>query len=398
MEKGQLIHLIRQYMDNSISADNLVLLKNALEQKTDEDLLWVWDILMESSPATKGHAPDSDHLFQRIMLDERLQPNFSKDTKKIKTTKRLVKLVAAASILVFLKFAIDFINGPDPTAVKLGVKDTISTIKPGGNKARIVLADGTQLDLEGLKNDTIIQLEGYAVHKTAEGSITYAITGEQRVKGNLYNTIITPNGGEYNLTLSDGTKVAMNASSTLRYPINFQENVRRVELKGEAYFDVSKQYRNGKRIPFIVETDQQTLEVLGTAFNVNSYGETIQTTLVEGSVKISFDNGLAHVLKPSQQAVYARESKNIAITNVDPFYVIAWKNGSFAFEDASIDEVMESVARWYDVDVVFKDDLRDKQFSGMISRFEDIEKLLKTVELTGSVRFEINGRRILVMK
>lgn len=385
-------------MDNSISDDNLILLKNILEQKTDEDLLWIWDVLMESSTDTKGHAPNSEDLFQQIMLDERLQPNFSKDTKKIKTIRRLVTLVAAACILVFLKFTIDFINGPDPTEAKLSAKNAISAIKPGGNKARIVLADGTQLDLEALKNDTIIQLEGYSVHKTAEGFITYAITGKQRGEENLYNTIITPNGGEYNLTLSDGTKVAMNASSTLRYPINFQEDVRRVELKGEAYFDVSKQYRNGKRIPFIVETDQQILEVLGTSFNLNSYGKTIQTTLVEGSVKISFDNRQSHVLKPNQQAVYTRESKSIAITTVDPFYVTAWKNGSFAFEDASIDEVMESVARWYDVDVVFKDDLKDKRFSGMISRFEDMEKLLQTVELTGSVRFEINGRRILVMK
>lgn len=385
-------------MDNSISDEDLILLKNILQQKTDEDLMWIWDILMESSPDTKEHAPNSEHLFQRIMLDGRLQPNFSKGTKKIKISRRLVMLVAAACILVFFKFAIDFIGNPDPIEARLSAKDTISTIRPGGNKARIVLADGTQLDLEALKNDTIIQLEGYSVHKTADGSITYAVTGEHGVKDNLYNTIITPNGGEYNLTLSDGTKVAMNASSTLRYPINLQEDVRAVELQGEAYFDVSKQYRNGKRIPFIVETDQQTLEVLGTAFNVNGYGKTIQTTLIEGSVKISFDNGESHFLKPNQQAVYTRESKNTAITTVDPFYVIAWKNGSFAFEDASIDEVMESVARWYDVDVVFKDDLKDKQFSGMISRFEDIEKLLQTVELTGSVRFEINGRRILVMK
>lgn len=385
-------------MDNSISEDNLILLKNILEQKTDEDLIWLWDILMESSPDTKGDVPDVEHLFQRIMLDERLQRNFSKGTKKIKTIRRLVTLVAAACILVFLKFTIDFINRPDPTEAKLSSEDTISTIKPGGNKARIVLADGTQLDLEALKKDTIIQLEGYSVHKTADGSITYAVTGEQRVKGNVYNTIITPRGGEYNLTLSDGTKVAMNASSTLRYPINFQEDVRRVELKGEAYFDVSKQYRNDKRIPFIVETDQQKLEVLGTSFNVNSYGKTIETTLVEGSVKVSFDNGQSHVLRPNQQAIYMRESKSTAITNVDPFYVIAWKNGSFAFEDASIEEVMESVARWYDVDVVFKDDLKNKRFSGMISRFEDMEKLLQSVELTGSVRFEINGRRIFVMK
>ncbi|WP_133166280.1 FecR family protein [Sphingobacterium haloxyli] len=385
-------------MDNSISDDNLVLLKNALEQKADEDLLWLWDILMESSAATKGHAPDSDHLFQRIMLDGRLQPNFSKDTKKIKTTKRLVTLVAAACILVFLKFAIDFINGPDPIEAGLSTKSAIGTITPGGNKARIVLADGTQLDLETVKIDTVIQLEGYAVHKTADGSITYTVTDEHSLNGDMYNTIITPKGGAYNLTLSDGTKIAMNASSTLRYPIRFQEDARAVELKGEAYFDVSKQYRDGNRIPFIVETDQQTLEVLGTAFNVNSYGRMIQTTLVEGSVRISFDNGQSHVLKPNQQAVYTRKSKRTAINTVDPFYVLAWKNGSFAFEDASIEEVMESVGRWYDVDVAFKGDLKDKRFSGTISRFENIQKLLQTVELTGSVKFEIKGRRILVME
>lgn len=388
-------------MDQSISEKSLILLKDTLKQKTDDDLMEIWDNLLDTSINMDGEQPDTDNLFEKILSDQRIASDLQRsyrENNRSRTIKRILTALSAACALVLLKISIDYSGFLSPSRSDVSALDTVSSILPGGNKARIVFADGSQVDLERLAGDTIIYLDSYSVHKKADGTITYAINAENAEKSNIYNTIITPRGGEYKLTMADGTQIAVNASSTLRYPINFRENARVVELKGEAFFDVSKLAKDGKNIPFIVKTDEQTLEVLGTSFNINSYGNAIQTTLIEGAVKLSFENEHSRLLRPNQQAVFERETKKLEVNTVDPFYITAWKNGSFAFEDASIDEVMESISRWYDVEIVFKENLSDKVFSGMISRFENINKLLNTIELTGSVKFEIIGRRIIVMK
>ncbi len=389
-------------MDNTIADDELVLLRKELKCKTDEDLLQIWDVLMDPSADRENTILNADKLFQNIITDQRVNRDSAVDEKTDKAplmVKRgLIAVLSAACLLVALKFGFDFLNRsalPDPEMVDI---NRGSAILPGGNKARILLADGSEIDLETLTTDTIIHLDGYTLHKTIDGSVTYRANQDEAVQRDIYNTIITPKGGEYRLTMSDGTKVIVNAASTLRYPINFHGQSRIVDLDGEAYFDVSKHHRNGENVPFIVRTDRQMLTVLGTQFNVNSYGKTVETTLVEGAVELSFENGKNHVLKPNQQAIFRKGTSDVEVSIIDPFYVVSWKNGSFAFEDASMYDVMESVARWYDVEVVFKDDLNGKEFSGTISRFEDINKLLKLIELTGSVKFKIEGRRIMVMR
>lgn len=209
---------------------------------------------------------------------------------------------------------------------------------------------------------------------------------------------MTPKGGEYKLSLPDGTQIWVNAASKVKYPLTFAATSREVELEGEAFFDVKNIGSGLDKLPFIVYTGGQKLEVLGTVFNVNSYGDNIHTTLVEGSVKLSYPDLKAHYLKPSQQAKYNEVKNTVQIDKVDPFYTVAWKDGSFAFDNEDIRTVMETLARWYDVSIEYAPQVKDINFTGTISRYEQIDKVLELIELTKSLKFKVEGRRIVVMR
>lgn len=198
--------------------------------------------------------------------------------------------------------------------------------------------------------------------------------------------------------MPDGSLVWINASSKLRYPLQWAAESRQIELQGEAFFQVNPKIVSGKPVPFIVQTGEQQLEVLGTSFNINSYEQDILTTLVEGEVKLWSSRSPEKKLAPNQQASFNKARETIVTKSVDPIYAIAWKNGSFAFENNNIQEVMSQLSRWYDVEVDYRNDVSDVRFSGTISRFEQINTVLRLIELTGSVRFQIEGRRIVVMR
>ncbi|WP_270087880.1 FecR family protein [Sphingobacterium sp. SYP-B4668] len=401
MKQEQLIILIHQYLIDAISDENLIQLRNELKQKSEEDLLDIWDNFSEFPSDLSQDVPNKGDIFDKIISDGRVQSAIVQKNRLVSRHRlRIISIgiVSAASLIIFLKWGIDYFQRPRTTDQTFVSKEAGEAILPGGNRARIVLTDGAEIDLEQLKPDTVIHLAGYSLQKRADGSISYILDNDVDSKTVIYNTIVTPRGGEYKLNLSDGTQVFVNSSSRLRYPVRFEGSSRQVELDGEAYFDVTKQFINGHNIPFIVKTGPQVLEVLGTIFNINSYGKSIQTTLVEGSVKLSYGNGQSRIIKPNQQSNYEPQAHSSTITEVDPFFAIAWKNGSFSFEDASIYDVMESVGRWYDVEVHFKGDFSGERFSGTMSRSDDIEKVLKTIELTGEMKFNRTGRRILVMK
>jgi ferric-dicitrate binding protein FerR (iron transport regulator) len=213
-----------------------------------------------------------------------------------------------------------------------------------------------------------------------------------------YNTIATPRGGQYQLVLADGSKVWLNASSGLRYPTAFTGKERRVELTGEGYFEVAK----NASMPFHVQVNQMDVEVLGTHFNINAYDDesAVKTTLLEGSVKVVKretanvkENPI--VLQPGQQAEMKPHSPLAINHSPNIEEVMAWKNGLFQFKAAGIETVLRQAARWYDVEFVYKGNIPEK-FSGQISRSANAEQLLKILELTGKVKFEINGKTIIV--
>lgn len=264
-------------------------------------------------------------------------------------------------------------------------------IVPGGNKAILTMADGQSIVLQEDQKGIVV----------GSGAITYqdgsTLSKNETVSTNqrdAYAIMSVPKGGTYQITLSDGTSVWLNSDSRLRYPPSFGSAERIVYLEGEAFFDVAKQAQ-----PFRVVTRAQTVEVLGTQFNISAYTNeaAVQTTLVGGKVQvINQHTKQSSFLTPGQQSTVTGD--RTTVSDVDASLFTAWKEGYFAFPDVHIHQALNAIARWYDIDFEYQDDLSEHYFGGTISRFEDFQTLLQTIALTGSVKFEIQGRRVVVMK
>lgn len=308
-------------------------------------------------------------------------------------------LAIAASILLVAGFGWLFYDNYRPDIKQDATYS--NNIKPGGNKAYLTLSDGKRIILTDAANGEIARQSGIKVIKTADGQVIYEITEAQKlVKGAaIYNTIETPKGGQYQLKLPDGTKVWLNAASSLRFPTSFAAlKERKVQLNGEAYFEVAKD----KNKAFLVSTVNQVIEVLGTHFNVNSYSDNAgtKTTLLEGAVKITSDKNITKVLKPGQQA---EVTDKIIVSDANTEEAVAWKNGYFMFMNEPIESIMKKISRWYDVEIIYQDKLQNKALWGTVSRYKDVSEVLKRLELTGVVHFKVDvksneERRIIVMK
>src|SRR5690606_22892486 len=274
-------------------------------------------------------------------------------------------------------------------------------LTPGGNRATLTLADGRIVALDKSSNGLIAESERMKVNKTADGLIVYNLTKSSQSKGKSprYNVITTPRGGQFQIILSDGTKVWLNAASTLRYPENFESDRRNVELLGEAYFEVSNQKSDlGKTTPFLVHTALQTVEVLGTHFNINSYQDegVEKTSLLEGSVKVTINSSeskKAVVLKPNQQSTL--NGLTLDVSAIDSDEIVAWKNGYFSFEGANIEEVMRQLSRWYDVDIVYEGNIPEGKFTGKVYRNMNLSKVLDILYYA-KVNFRIEGKKMFI--
>jgi ferric-dicitrate binding protein FerR (iron transport regulator) len=319
---------------------------------------------------------------------------------------------AAASVIILLGAGIFFWmhskSRVAPTATSPKVKD----IAPGREGAVLTLADGSKVLLDSMHTGVISQQSGAAV-VLKSGQLAYDAT--DRVPGEVaYNTLSTPKGRQFQLLLPDGTRVWLNSASSLRFPTVFAGKERRVEVWGEAYFEVAKNAHK----PFLVTINTKAeVKVLGTHFNINAYDneDKIKTTLLEGSVKITASQPLSAlsatmaVLKPGQQAQLTQgkedglengksAKREITVVNdVDVDKVMAWKNGLFNFEGMHLREVMKQLERWYDIDVAFEGDVPDIEFYGELSRnntLNDVIEALKDVD----VHFRVDGRRLIVFK
>ncbi len=255
-------------------------------------------------------------------------------------------------------------------------------IPAGTNRATLRLANGKSISLDDAQLGQLALEQGVKVTKTADGQLLYEVL-ENTQHSAVFNSISTPNGGKYTIKLPDGSTVYLNAASQLKYPTQFDGAERRVELSGEAYFEVAKDSRR----PFLVKTSTQLVQVLGTHFNVNSYqdeGETT-TTLAEGSVKVSTASG-TKVLKPGQQTIVT--AKSIALRQADLETALAWKNGRIEYKDASIETIMADVSRWYDLEVHYEGVLPDRRFVASIPRTSNLSSLLTVLKLS-DINFEI---------
>lgn len=263
-------------------------------------------------------------------------------------------------------------------------------IMPGRDKAILTLADGSDIVLDSMANNQIAKQGSTSIIKAAGGKLTYnAVNNSNEV---LYNKISTPRGGQFQITLPDGTQVWLNASSSLRFPTMFNGNNRTVELTGEAYFEVQKDAAK----PFLVKVGGMQIDVLGTSFDVMAYPDEkqIQTTLIEGLVKVSAE-GQTKVLQPGQQSQLQKDGKLGLLNNVDIESVIAWKNGYFKFNQADLQTVMRQLARWYDVEVNFEGPIPDFRFVGELKRTAGLSTNLKILSYS-QVNFKMDGNTITV--
>jgi ferric-dicitrate binding protein FerR (iron transport regulator) len=303
-------------------------------------------------------------------------------------------LLASAAYLVWKKTSLPnalAVNRSTPQAPK-------NDVAPGGNKAILTLADGTEVVLDSTNNGAITKQGNVTVIKLDDGQLSYKRSASTTSSTISYNTVSTPRGGQYQLVLTDGTKVWLNAASSLRFPTSFIGNDRRVEITGEAYFEVA----HDNKKPFFVAVADMNVEVLGTHFNINAYPDerTIKTTLLEGAVKVESQNQSA-LLVPGEQARLLNaplEDGNRrlqTINHVDLEQVVAWKNGKFQFNQASVETIMRQVSRWYDVEVVFEGPIPDKRFNGKMYRNVNASQVLSILE-EGGIHFRIEGNKVTV--
>ena len=303
--------------------------------------------------------------------------------------RRWFQIAAAAIVLsgIFIFYKIGL--GKDNLKQQVA-KINSTDIAPGGNKAILTLADGSQIVLDTAANGNISNQGNTTIIKL-DGKLNYTASGKNGEV--LYNTIATPKGGMYQIVLSDGSKVWLNAASSLRFPTIFTGKQRNVELSGEAYFEIEKNVA----MPFNVTVSEMNVQVLGTHFNVMAYNEEsdIKTTLLEGAVKVSKGSAVG-LLKPGKQASIDQNGA-IKIVDAEIEKELAWKNGIFFFENSDIKTIMQQLNRWYDADISYQGNVTNRRFTGQISRYINLSEVLKMLELTGEIHFKIEGRRVLVM-
>lgn len=266
-----------------------------------------------------------------------------------------------------------------------------NVIQPGRNCAVLLLSDGQEVNLQLQQAGQVLRDNEASIYLDST-TITYESNNMQG--DSVYNMIQVPRGGEYNLTLADGTKVWLNSQSTLRFPVAFRGKERRVQLTGEAYFDVTPGQKR-----FIVETKNIDVRVLGTAFNVNTYEDEtiIRTTLVRGKIEILVGGKETCVLEPGQQSILERSTGKVDVLQVNTSLYTQWKDGRFVFRDNTLEDIMRILARWYDMKYEFTSpDLKKQRFYGVINRFEEVEGLLAQFEKTGKVKFEYERNKIII--
>lgn len=305
---------------------------------------------------------------------------------------RFRKWAAAASVLLLLGLGAAFWLKPAGSG-QLAGKSADSAVAPGSSGAVLVLADGSQVELGRKGTGSIGEQDGSQISKSSDSGLVYVFNGKGSVSDAVqYNTLITPNGRQFQVQLPDGTKIWINAGSQLRFPVNFDhQESREVQLSGEAYFEVAKDARK----PFVVITRRERIEVLGTHFNVDSYdGASVsKTTLVEGAVRVNRQMEL----RPGEQAV-VQPSGGMERKVVNTASVTAWKDGYFSFKGETIREIMPKLARWYNIEVEYVGDLPGDKLEISMQRSRSMTEVLDYLQRTKLIKFNISGRRVTVTR
>lgn len=320
-----------------------------------------------------------------------IQRRTGQSTRKWILIRRIAAAAAVTGILAGSLYLYKHVNRPVAPA-PIAAVTTDHHISAGKNTATLTLANGKKIVLADSQDGKLTNQAGSEVTKTTDGTLEYHPVATGAAIDIQYNKLSTARGEQYQITLPDGTKVWLNAATTLTFPTSFANlPARKVDVTGEAYFEVAPDAAH----PFIVRTTQQEVKVLGTSFNINNYADEplAKTTLIQGAIKINNEK----TLTPGQQAISTKDG-TIKITTVATEATIAWKNGYFEFNDENIYEIMRKVSRWYNVEVIYEGDIPTNAMEGTISRFENVSKVLNTIQKTGLLRFRITQKKIYVSK
>lgn len=422
MHKERIQRLLQLYAANQASREEMEELFVWLKEQEGDDALkkFIFDAADKEVHNTTLHQSDWDRIWHSV----------ESATTDTHTSPKIVRpfwpRIAAAVVLLVMAGSAWFYFSRPKTNSAPGVI-TVTTkkdITPGSNKALLTLGDGTTIELDTVQTG-LLALQGQTKiikQNTAQLIYNSPSTSEQKTGEVLYNRVTTPHGGQFQLVLPDGTKVWLNAGSSLCFPATFSASKRMVQLTGEAYFEVAKASDSrGHRIPFAVNIPPPTgrgvgggrVEVLGTHFNVNAYNNesAIKTTLLEGKVKVSTISPSStlrteantpsttlratnyKLLLPGKQAILNTQTQTIKVTDANTEQAVAWKNGYFRFKETGIRELMRQVERWYNVEVEYRTDRTDQYYTGVVSRSQNISALLQTLELTGTVHFQIDNHK-----
>jgi len=393
---ARLSYLFNSYYNKTATKQEIEELFQLLHTTSDDELAAViseaWDSLQIEESLFKSDK--SLEILKRILPTGAAVNNLEEEAivnNGMKWSSIFSKSLAAA-ILIFISVGTYFWLRPVPEPKAKMVSNVFHDAPPGGNRATLTLANGKIIILDSVQNGIIVKMANFEVNKTKDGQLVYHVV-ENNTQRPGFNTLSTPRGGQYQVVLPDGSKVWLNAASSIKFPSVFRGKIREVELKGEAYFEVAK----NAAMPFKVKSAHAQIEVLGTHFNVRAYDDekAMKTTLVEGAVKITSGNS-TNVLKPGDQAVLNGDNGMKVINDVDAELETAWKNGLFQFKDAGIEEIMRQAALWYNLNISFEGEIPKRYFTGKISRNVKASEFLNMLNYTG-VKFRIEGGNIIVM-
>lgn len=384
MNEQQLLALLQRYEAGECSEEEKIILERWYTQRSESGD-WNWE-------------SDEERLLVQHLMQSRIEAQLflTKEPRSMWTFK---KTAVAASIFLCFSTAIWFYLNHRSNDQRLS--HTEQAVNPGSQVAFLTLADGSTIRLDDTQTGTLFDKNGVAIKKLDNGELLYEVDAGPVSNEQIHartNTISIPKGGQYQLTLSDGTKVRLNSASTLVYPNTFIGDERVVTLIGEAYFEVAKNQRK----PFKVKAQDTEIQVTGTHFNINAYADEQQvtTTLLEGGVSV-FKNNHKVALRPGHQAVSRLDDNLISIEAVDTDYALAWLDGDFVFENQDIQTIMKNIARWYNVDVSYAspNPPTGKAFGGTYTKSKGLEELLSHLETlsNNTIRFKLTERRVTVI-
>jgi transmembrane sensor len=405
MEKQRIIYLLSRYRADEISEQELTELRLLLKNEEHKEMFSesIQDDMMQLEPG-EFDKNKWQLLLVEIFYLEKAKPQSTKIISLYRKTNRWnwKRFAVAAAVLIVIGAGGWFALFNKATNEKVQSSAAVNDVKaPESNRAMITMANGQKIFLDSATDGTLVQLKGVEVIKLADGQISYQASSNSTGTSEQveFNTLTNPRGSRViDLQLSDGSRIWLNAGSSVTYPVAFVGNERRVIIEGEAYFEVT----NNKLKPFIVSKTTIDVEVLGTSFNIKAYEEDneIKVTLLNGKVKVTAryqtTTGSSEVLVPGQQAIFHRSGELTVMDNTDLEQVIAWKNGFFSFQSADIPTVMRELSRWYDVEVKYTGKIPKRQFEGAIDRNLSLSKVLSILERM-NVHFRIDENRNIII-